>query len=171
MRKEILVTFLSCIIAVGAQAQKFALIDMEYILENIPAYEQVLQQLDEESDKYQAEVDALQKESEALYKAYQESLSQLSAVQRTEKEEAIIAKEKQAAELRQKYFGPQGVMIEMQNQLLAPIHDQIYEAVKTISMQQGYTLVIDRSSAASVIFASPTIDISNVVLSTLGYIN
>ncbi|MBO5080492.1 MAG: OmpH family outer membrane protein, partial [Bacteroidaceae bacterium] len=95
----------------------------------------------------------------------------LSATQRTQKEEAIIAKEKEAAELRQKYFGPEGEMAKKEEALIAPIQNQIYEAVKQISQQRGYDAVIDRASATSIIFASPRIDISNEVLSKLGYSN
>ena len=84
---------------------------------------------------------------------------------------AIIAKEKEAAELRQKYFGPEGEMAKKEEALIAPIQNQIYEAVKQISQQKGYDAVLDRASATSIIFASPRIDISNEVLAKLGYSN
>ena len=95
----------------------------------------------------------------------------MSATQRNQKEEAIIAKEKETAELRKTYFGPEGEMVKKQEELLAPIQDQVYEAIKDLSIQRGYDAVIDRASATSVIFASPSIDISNDVLSKLGYSN
>ena len=154
-----------------ANAQKFALIDMEYILENIPAYQKANNELELASQQYQKAVEAKMKEAEALYTAYQKASATLSATQRTQKEEAIIAKEKEAAELRQKYFGPEGEMAQKEEALIAPIQNQIYEAVKQISQQRGYDAVIDRASATSVIFASPRIDISNEVLSKLGYSN
>lgn len=150
-------------------AQKMALIDMEYILESIPAYQQATSQLDQLSQRYQKEIDAKSKEAETLYKAYQKNASTLNAAQRTQQEEAIIAKEKETMELRQKYFGPEGEMEKQQNALMTPIQDKIYEAVKQISLQKGYDAVIDRASAASIIFASPRLDISNEVLSVLGY--
>jgi outer membrane protein len=154
-----------------ANAQKFALIDMEYIMENIPAYQRASNELDLASQQYQKAIEAKMKEAEALYTAYQKTSSTLSAAQRTQKEEAIIAKEKEAAELRQKYFGPEGEMAKKEEALMTPIQNQIYEAVKQISLQRGYDAVIDRASATSVIFASPRIDISNEVLSKLGYSN
>ena len=55
--------------------------------------------------------------------------------------------------------------------LMQPIQDEIYEAVKEISTQKGYAVVVDRASASSIIFASPSIDISNEVLVKLGYSN
>ena len=106
-----------------------------------------------------------------MYLAYQKASSTLSAAQRTQKEEAIVSKEREAAELRKKYFGPEGEMAQKQEALITPIQDRIYEAVKQISLQRGYDAVIDRSSATSLIFASPRIDISNEVLAKLGYSN
>lgn len=154
----------------AANAQKFALIDMEYILENIPEYQQANESLNLTSQQYQKAIEAKLKEAESLYNAYQKA-SNLSASQRTQKEEAIIAKEREASELRQKYFGPEGEMAQKEEALLSPIQNRIYEAVKQISLQKGYDAVIDRASATSVIFASPRIDISNEVLARLGYSN
>jgi outer membrane protein len=105
-----------------------------------------------------------------LYNAYQ-SASNLTAAQKTQREEAIVAKEREAAELRKKYFGPEGVMVQKQEELLAPIQDDVYEAVKALALRYGYDMVIDRSSAESLIFASPNIDISSQVLNKLGYSN
>ena len=104
-----------------AQAQKFALIDMEFILKHIPAYEQANQQMESLSRQWQSEIEAKSNEAKALYEAYQKEAASLSDAQRTQKEEAVVAKEKEAAELRQKYFGPQGEMMKKQQELIAPI--------------------------------------------------
>jgi outer membrane protein len=125
--------------------------------------------LEKLSQQYQKEIEAKAKEAENLYKAYQQTSGSLSDAQRTQKEEAIINKEKETAELKMKYFGPEGEMAKKQNELIAPIEDRIYEAVKQVSLQKGYDAVIDRASASSIIFASPNIDISNEVLLKLGY--
>ena len=170
--KKVFVSFLFCMaFTLTANAQKFALVDMEYIMENIPAYQQAVEQLDKASKAYQDEIEKKANEAEALYKSYQQASASMSATQRNQKEEAIIAKEKETAELRKTYFGPEGEMVKKQEELLAPIQDQIYEVIKDLSIQRGYDAVIDRASATSVIFASPSIDISNDVLSKLGYSN
>lgn len=171
MRKAVLLSLLFVACAFTASAQKFALIDMEYIMENIPAYTQATNQLNQYSQQYQSEVEAKTKEAETLYKEYQNSSASMTATQKTQKEEAIVAKEKEAAELRMKYFGNEGEMAKKQEELLAPIQDQIYEAVKRVSEQKGYAVVVDRASAQSIIYATPSIDISNEVLSILGYSN
>ena len=155
--------------AATAQAQKFALVDMEYILKNIPAYERANEQLNQVSKKWQAEVDALQSEAQKLYKDYQNEAVFLSEEQKTKKEEAIVAKEKEASELKRKYFGPDGELFKKRESLMTPIQDEIYNAIKDISEQKGYSLILDRASDAGIIFASPKIDISNEVLTKLGY--
>ena len=168
--KRLILLSICCLAGIFmANAQKFALIDMEYILENIPAYQKANNELELASQQYQKAVEAKMKEAEALYTAYQKASATLSATQRTQKEEAIVAKEREAAELRKKYFGPEGEMAQMQEALIGPIQNRIYEAVKQISQRQGYDAVIDRASATSIIFASPRIDISNEVLTKLGY--
>ena len=171
MKRLIFSAALLVISLCAAQAQKFALIDMEFILKHIPAYEQANQQMESLSQQWQSEIEAKSNEAKALYEAYQKDAATLTDAQRTAKEEAVVAKEKEAAELRQKYFGPQGEMMKKQRELVAPIQDNIYNAVKDIAMEQNYDAVIDRASAQSMIFASPRIDISNEVLSKLGYSN
>lgn len=152
-----------------AKAQKFALVDMEYILKNIPAYERANEQLNQVSRKWQAEVEALTQEAQTLYKKYQSEAVFLSEEQKTKSEEAVVAKEKEAAELKKKYFGPEGELYKKRESLMAPIQEEIYNAVKDISDQKGYSLILDRASDAGIIFASPKIDISNEVLTKLGY--
>ena len=153
----------------SAMAQKFALIDMEYILKNVPAYERANEQLNQVSKKWQAEVDALTQEAQTLYKNYQSEAVFLSNEQKTQREEAIVAKEKEAAELKRKYVGPEGELYKKRESLMTPIQDEIYNAVKDISDLKGYSLILDRASDAGIIYANPKIDISNEVLSKLGY--
>ncbi|MBQ8224016.1 MAG: OmpH family outer membrane protein [Bacteroides sp.] len=169
MRRVLLALLLSIAAVFTAQAQKYALIDMEYILKNIPAYERANEQLNQTSKKWQSEVEKLAEEAKTLYKNYQSESVFLSDEQKTQKEEEIIAKEKAVAELRRQYFGPEGELYKKQESLMRPIQDEIYNAVKEISNQKGYALVIDRASASSIIYASPSIDISNEVLARLGY--
>ena len=171
MRKTILLIFLLFAIGMTANAQKFALIDMEYILENIPAYERANEQLEQASRQWQSEVEKISEEAKTLYKNYQSQIASLSETQRGKKEEEIVAKEKSAAELRRKYFGPEGELAKMRDKLITPIQDDIYEAVKAISQQHGYDMVIDRASATGIIFANPRIDISDEILRKLGYSN
>ena len=156
---------------VGANAQKFALIDMEYILKNVPAYERANEQLTQVAKKWQAEVEALNTEAQTMYKNYQNEGVVRSQEQKKARQDAIMEKEKEASELKKKYFGPEGELYKKRTSLMTPIQEEIYNAVKDISDLRGYSLVLDRASDSGIIFASPKIDISNEVLSKLGYSN
>ena len=162
-----MVAFMAMVI--GAHDQKFALVDMEYIFKNIPAYERANEQLNQVSKKWQAEVEALSVEAQTLYKNYQNEVVFLSQEQKKARQDAIMAKEKEAAELKKKYFGPEGELFKKRTSLMTPIQDEIYNAVKDIADLRGYQLVLDRASDAGIIFGSPKIDISNEVLEKLGY--
>ena len=150
-------------------AQKVAVIDMEYILKNIPAYERANEQLGQVSKQWQAEVDALNAEAQTLYKNYQNEVVFLSAEQKKARQDAIMEKEKSASDLKRKYFGPEGELFKKRTALMSPIQDEIYNAIKDISDQRGYQLVLDRASDTGIIFGSPKIDISDEVLRKLGY--
>lgn len=152
-----------------ARAQKFALLDMEYILKNVPAWERANEQLSQVSKKWQAEVEAINQQAATLYKTYQNEVVFLSAEQKKSRQEAIVEKEKEAADLKKKYFGPEGELFKKREALMTPIQDEIYNTVKEISELRGYSLVIDRSSDNGIIYGSPKVDISNEVLQKLGY--
>lgn len=169
MKKTLFAICLMMICSLAVNAQKYALIDMEYILKNIPAYEMTNEQLSQVSQKWQNEVEALQQEAQNMYKTYQSDLVFLSAEMKSKREEEIVKKEQEAQALKRKYFGADGELYKKRESLMKPIQDEIYNAVKEISEDKGYQLVIDRASAMSIIFASPKIDISNEVLSKLGY--
>ena len=155
--------------ALGAMAQKFALIDMEYVLKNIPTYEIANEQVNQMSLRWQKEVDVLAEEADKMYKDYQSNKVFLTDEQKQKREKEITAKEKAAAELRQKYFGPEGDLFVLRQKLMEPIQDEVYNAVKAVSEERGFQCIFDRASSADIIFASPRIDISNEVLAKLGY--
>lgn len=157
------------VMAITANAQKYALIDMEYILKNVPAYERANEQLNQVSKKWQAEVEALNIAASTMYKNYQNEVVFLSQEQKKAKQEAIMNKEKEASELKKKYFGPEGELFKKREALMGPIQEEIYNAVKEVSDLRGYSLVLDRASNSGIIFGSPKIDISNEVLKKLGY--
>ena len=169
--KKLMLICLFTITTLTASAQKFALLDMEYILKNIPAYERANEQLNQVSKKWQAEVEALNTEASTMYKNYQNEMVFLSAEQKKTRQEAIMKKEKEASDLKRKYFGPEGELFKKRESLMSPIQEEIYTAVKEISELRGYSLVLDRASDTGIIFGSPKIDISNEVLQKLGYAN
>ncbi len=169
MKKLIVAVIIAAAGVLGASAQKFALIDMDYVLSNIPSYEMANEQLNQLSQRWQKEVEAVAKEAETLYKNYQNEMVFLTNDQKKKKEEEIVAKEKSAAELRQKYFGPDGELYKKRQSLMKPIQEDVYNAVKKVSEERGYQCIFDRATSSDIVFASPRIDVSNEVLEKLGF--
>ncbi len=150
-------------------AQKVATVDMEYILKNIPSYETANEQLNIISKKWQTEVEAQMQEVQNMYKNYQTELVFLSDEMKVEREEEIIAKEKEAQELKRSYFGPDGELFKKRQSLMKPIQDEIYNVVQELSREMDYGLILDKSSSMNIIFSAPKIDISDQILLKLGY--
>lgn len=169
MKKLIIALTFAVVCAISASAQKFALVDMEYILKNIPSYEMANEQLNQLSQRWQKEVENLSKEAQNLYQAYLSDKVFLTEDQVRAREEEIAAKEKESTELKYKYFGPEGELYVKRQSLMKPIQDDIYNAVKKLAEEKGYQVIFDRASSSDIIFASPRIDVSNDVLSKLGY--
>ncbi|MDE6826398.1 MAG: OmpH family outer membrane protein [Paramuribaculum sp.] len=173
MKKFLLFAFAMIAVAIAfpqkVSAQKFALVDMEYILSKIPAYEMASQQLDQFSQRMQKEVEAKALEAEKLYKDYQAEMVYLTADQKKAREAQIVTKEKEVSDLRTKYFGPEGDLFNVRQKLMEPIQESIYEAVKKVAEERGYECIFDRASSSDIIFASPRIDVSSEVLDKLGY--
>lgn len=169
MKKTLLFIGLFFALTLGSYAQKYALVDIEYILKHIPEYDMANQELGNVGEQWQGEIETMQKEVQDMYKAYQANVGSLSASEKTKRENAIVAKESELQQLRNKYFGADGEMFKRREALIKPIEDTVYNAIKEISLLNGYKAVIDRASATSMIFASPDIDISDEVLTKLGY--
>lgn len=168
--KKLFITLLVVVAGVlGMNAQKFALVDMEYILRNVPSYEMANEQLNQVSQRWEKEVNEVSKEAETMYKNYQSDMVFLTDDQKKKREEAIVAKEKEATDLRYKYFGPEGELYKKRQSLVQPIQEDVYNAVKAVAEEKGYMAIFDRASSQSIVFASPRIDVSNEVLAKLGY--
>lgn len=169
--KKIL-TALCILLLAGAMhlnAQKVAVVDMEYILRAVPAYETANEQLSQLSKKWQGEVETLLTEVQNMYKAYQTEQVFLSAEMKTQREEAILAKERQANELKRKYFGADGDLFKKRQSLMQPIQDEIYNAIQEYCNEKGYQIILDKASTVGLIFVAPKIDVSDDVLVKLGY--
>ena len=162
---------LAVVACVAASAQKFALVDMEYIFSNVPSYEMANEQLNQLSQRWQKEVEVVSKEAENMYNSYLADKVFLTDEQVKKREADIVAKEKSATELRYRYFGPEGELYQKRQTLLKPIQDEVYNAVKKVAEERGYQAIFDRASSSDIVYASPRIDISNEVLAKLGYSN
>ncbi|WP_018109749.1 OmpH family outer membrane protein [Bacteroides propionicifaciens] len=170
MKKFIFTAFLFCLIGtLGANAQKFAFIDTELILSQIDEFKANEDKIEQQAKVYQAEVQKMGEEVEKLYKNLQENAKKLSEAQLEKQQAEIQKKEAAVMEQGRKYFGPEGAIAQMKEKLLNPFYDKIYEASKQVAIQYDYAAIIDRATASSVIFAQPKHDISNEILSVMGY--
>ena len=164
LKKTLIVAMALAACALTSVAQKFAMVDMEYVLSNVAAYEVANNQLEQLSQRWQKEVENVSREAETMYNNYKSQMPFLTDDQK-KKQEA----EKEAVELRNKYFGPEGEMYKKRQSLMQPIQEEVYNAVKKVAEEKGYMCIFDRASSADIIFASPRIDVSNDVLAKLGY--
>ena len=170
--KSILLTvaFVCCgIISANAQigGQKFAYVDSDYILSNIPEYGDAQEELNTLSAKWENEVKALYNKVSDMYQKYQTEMVLLSEDQKRAREQEIINKEQEAKNLQMQYFGAEGQLYQKQAELIQPIQEKIYTALTELSQSKGYTFVFDLASGTSILYASDKVDISDDVLDQL----
>lgn len=169
MKKILIALIAVAAVSISASAQKFAIVDMDYILRNVPNYEMANEQLNQVSLSWEREITELSKAAETMYKNYQAEMVFLTDDQKKKREEEIVAKEKEVTEARYKYFGPEGELYKKRQSLMKPIQEDVYNALKAVAEEKGYNVIFDRNSSQSIVFASPRIDVSNEVLAKLGY--
>jgi len=148
--------------------QKIAYVDSEYIMENIPEYGDAQEELNSYSLKWQNEVKAIYDKVSEMYNKYQTEMLLLSEDQKRAREQAIIDKEQEAKNLQQQYFGPEGQLYQKRNELVQPIQEKVYTAMKEVAMTKNYAFVLDLASGTSVLYANEKNDISDDVLDQLG---
>lgn len=175
MKKIFIIRYSLCIIAAlllsgtaFAKDQSIAYIDMQYILKNLPQYEQANEQLTMLSKRWQKEIDAAQQEARVLLSNYQTEQIFLSDAMKQQREEEIVQKEQQVLELKRKYFGQDGELYKKREALIKPIQEEIYNAIQELASEKKIDLVKDRSADPSLIYMSSKLDVSDQVLIKLG---
>lgn len=169
MKKLVMTICLIAGITFTANAQKIAIVDMDYIMKNIPSYETANEQLNQVSKKWQSEVEIQLQDVQKLYKNYQTEIVFLSQEMKVKREEEIVAKEKATQELKRNYFGPEGELYKKRQSLMKPIQDEVYTAIQEFCKEKDYDLILDKSSSMNIIFSTPKLDVSDAVLQKLGY--
>ena len=169
MKKLLFVFILGIGAFVSAHAQKFAFVDTEYILENIPAYTAAQDQLNQLSSQYQKELESIHAELEQMYTDFQAESVLLSDDMKRKREDVIVSKEKDYKQLQRKYFGPEGDLFKKRQGLIKPIQDDIFNAIQEISNDGAYAVIFDKASGTALFFTNPRYDLSDQVLEKLGY--
>ncbi|MBE6340057.1 MAG: OmpH family outer membrane protein [Bacteroidales bacterium] len=156
-------------LAQHADAQKVVFVDTEYILKNIPAYETANEQLEQLSKKYESEVKAQMEEVQKLYETYRTESVFLTNDMKVKKENEIIEKEQNAKKLQQQYFGQNGELFKQREVLIQPIQEQVYNAIQSLAAEKSYSAVLDKSSNIGLLFSDQNLDVSDQILTRLGY--
>ncbi len=150
-------------------AQKSAFVDTEYILSKIPAYESAVEQIEETSKKWQDEIERKFNIVQKKYSQYQTEHVLLSPEMKKKREDEIIQLENEANKLKEKYFGDEGLLYEKRKELIKPIQDEIYNAIKEVSAEGNYGFIFDKASNPSLLYGDPKYDISDQILKKMGY--
>lgn len=152
-------------------SQRFAYVDSDYILNNIPEYLAAQEQLDKLAEEWQKIIEARYEEVEALYNNWQQERVLMSDEMRRKREEEIVQKEAEAAELQTRYFGPEGELYQNQEELIRPIQDRVYKVVEEMANDGNFAVIFDTANSPTMLYTNPRNDLSDDVLERLGYRN
>lgn len=170
--KKIVITLIALATIVSVSfAQKYAYVDTEYILENIPAYQAAQQQLEQLSGQYQKELETIQAELEQMYNDFRAESVLLSDEMKRKREDVIVSKEKEFRSLQQKYFGQEGDLFKKRQGLIKPIQDDIYNSIKEMAVEGNYAVIFDKAGGLSMLYTDPKHNLSDQVLEKMGYNN
>ena len=167
--KKYLIVLLLTVLSLGGYAQKYACVDTEYILSNVPEYKQAQKELEEVSVQWQKEVEVKFQAVDRLYKAFQAEAVILPADLKAQKENEIIAAEKEAKNLQKQRCGNDGDLAKKRSELVKPIQDRIYNAIEKVAQEKNYSVVFDKAGGATILYVDNKTDISDLVLAELGY--
>lgn len=150
-------------------AQKYAFVDTDYILGNIPEYNDAQKILEDLSLKWQKEIEKKFEEIDQLYNKYQADAILLPEEMKQKREQEIIDKEKEVKNIQKRRFGQGGDLFKKRQELIKPIQEKIYNALEEIAEKGNYAFVFDKANNQSMLYTNAKYDISNEVLETMGY--
>lgn len=152
----------------AVQAQKYACVNTDYVLRNLPDYGQAQQRLDKYVADWQREIEGKMQELETLRQSFQQEAYLLPDNLKNRRAQEIKTRDQEVRDLQRKRFAADGDLDKKRAELLKPIQDRVYSAIERIAKEKGYTLVLDKAGSATVLYASEKIDITNEVLQALG---
>ena len=168
MKKRLLFTGLFTLLMFFGFSQKYAYINSEYLLSQIPEYKEAQAELDRIAVQWQKEIEARFNTIDSMYKRYQVESITLPEQIKKSREEAIIAQEKAAKELQKKRFGQNGDLFKKREELVKPIQDRVINAVNDYAKERGFAFVFDTAGDLTIIYADPKWDINAQVLQKMG---
>lgn len=155
-------------LCVGAQAQRLAFVDSEYILKHIPEYSSAQKQLNASAKKWQSDIDAKFAEVEKLRNDFQADRVLLTDDMQKQREADILQKEREANELQQQKFGYEGELYREKLRLIKPVQDKVAKAVEEYANSESVDIVLDKSTV-TLLFGRANFDATNQVIEKMGY--
>lgn len=169
MKRLVLIMAVILTAATSGIAQKFAYIDSEFILENIPEYADSKKEVDDLSMQWQKDIEAKFAEIDQLYKKFSAEAVLLPDDIKAKREQEIIEKEKAAKDLQKQRFGTEGDLFKRRQELIKPIQEKIAAALESIATTENYAVIFDKAGSVSMMYTNPRYDISEEVLDKMGY--
>ena len=171
MKKLVLILLFFAVSVGFGFAQKYAYVDTQYILGNIPSYKAAQEQLDKVSQQYQKELETIHAELDKMYKDFQAEAVLLSNDMKRKREDMIITKEKEYKKLQRQYFGAEGDLFQKRQALVKPIQDDVFKVIQEVAEQGAYSIIFDKAGSLSMIYTNSKYDLSDQILQKLGYKN
>ena len=166
--KKVLISLLLIVAFSAAIAQKYAYVDTEYILDNIPEYKDAQNQLDELAEDYQKEIKEAYAELDRMYKNFQAEAVLMPDDIKKKKEEELLAKEIEVKELQRQRFGQDGDLFLKREELVKPIQEKIFNAIEEIATDKNYAFVFDKAGSLTILYVNAKYDISDDILDKVG---
>lgn len=159
MTKKIMLIAMLAVFSLSAiQAQKIALIDVADILENMDDYNRAQEELDKQAEVWRAEIAKEMDQVKTMYNKFQAEAVLMSEDTKRQKEEEIVNREKKVWEKQDFYFGPQGKLFEKREELVQPVQERVFGAIENYANERAYDIILDKNSAAGIIFANDKYD-------------
>lgn len=168
MKKSILLVVVIAFLSLPMLGQKYAYIDSEYILSNMPDYTEAQAELDRVAVEWQNEIEQQFAKIDSMYKKYQTEAITLPENMKQKREEAIIKAEQAAKDLQKKRFGKDGDLTKKREELVTPIQDRVFTAIDEYAKEKGYAFVFDVAGSMTIIYADPKWDINDQIMQKLG---
>jgi outer membrane protein len=166
--KNIFLTLMLVATGAAAFAQKTAYVDLDYILANVPKYKEAQAELDKISASWQKEIEAKFAEVDKLYKSYQADEILLTDEMKKKRQAEIVQKEKEAKELQKQRFGVDGDLFKKRQELVKPIQDQVYNAIKALCDKEQIMIMFNKTSELNILYSNAKYDRSDAVLESMG---
>jgi len=167
--KRVILSLFFLLVVFSLMGQRFAYVNTEYVLENIPAYKSAQEKLDQLSYEWQQELESKQEEIDELSQEFQNEKVLLTDRMKQKRQEEIQAKKKELNELKNNYFGPEGQLYKKRQELVKPIQEEVYSIIQKIANNGNYAIIFDSSNKSNILYTDPNYDKSDEVLKELGY--